>query len=424
MSTKPDSPNATTPQTPDPLTIHEVEQAAKARLPAHIYEFYASGSDQQNALIRNEKAFNRLFIRPRVLIDVSSVDTSTTLLGYKTALPIGIAPSAMQRLAGGEGEIDIATAAATMKLNMTLSSQSTTSLEDVAATRHLAHTGDLAPPPFWMQIYLYEDVQKSVNLIRRAEAAGYQSLVLTVDTPVLGNRLAERRTAVVLPEGMSLPNLVDPATQTKTQISKPPKSQPSINRLLMNARTASEAQSLRRTAGNKMHSSSLTWSDTIPFLRSVTNMKIILKGIMTPEDATLAVRHGVDGIIVSNHGGRQLDATCSTLEALPEIVDAVGGAIPVILDGGVRSGTDVFKALALGADFVLVGRPVLWGLAVKGREGVEGVMNILERELSRTMALAGVRMVGEIGRERLGVTLVVSLSAQAIILIPVPAREH
>ncbi|PWY80866.1 FMN-dependent alpha-hydroxy acid dehydrogenase [Aspergillus sclerotioniger CBS 115572] len=345
MSPKPDSPNTST--TNDPLTLPEVEHAAKARLPSHIYEFYASGSDQQNALARNEKAFDRLFIRPRVLLDVSKIDTTTTILGHKTALPIGIAPSAMQRLAGGEGEMDIAAAAAKMKLNMTLSSQSTTSLEDVAATRKYMkpEAGGLAPPPFWMQIYLYEDVRKSVGLIRRAEAAGYQSLVLTVDTPVLGNRLAERRTAVVLPEGMSLPNLVDPSTATSAPKSR---SQPSINRQLMNARTALEAEHLRLTAGNKMHSASLTWSTTIPFLRSVTKMKLILKGIMTPEDAKLAVQHGVDGIIVSNHGGRQLDATCSTIEALPEIVDAVGGAIPVILDGGVRSGADVFKALALG----------------------------------------------------------------------------
>ncbi|RAL02635.1 alpha-hydroxy acid oxidase [Aspergillus ibericus CBS 121593] len=402
---KPDSPNASqcTPSpTDDPLTLHEFEQAAKARLPAHIYEFYASGSDQQNALARNEAAFNRLCIRPRVLIDVSEVDTSTTLFGWKAALPIGIAPSAMQRLAGGEGELDVATAAASMGLNLTLSSQSTTSLEDVAEARNRIKTGDIPPPPFWMQIYLYEDVQKSINLIRRAEAAGYQALILTVDTPVLGNRLAERRTAVTLPAGMTLPNLDPPAPNNPgANPDAPP--QPSINRQLMNARTAHSARALRTAAGSQMHSSSLTWHTTIPFLRRTTSMKLILKGIMTPEDARLAIQHGIDGIIVSNHGGRQLDATCSTLEALPDIVNAVAGAIPVILDGGVRSGADVFKALAVGADFVLVGRPVLWGLAVGGKEGVRGVMDVLERELSRTMALAGVREVGEIGRERVGV---------------------
>lgn len=225
-------------------------------------------------------------------------------------------------------------------------------------------------------------------------AAGYEALVLTVDTPVLGNRLAERRTPVVLPEGMSLPNGDKPSGSS---------SKPSVNRQLMNARSSAEASALLTESGSSMHSSSLTWAKTMSFLRGVTKMKIILKGIMTGEDAALAVHHGADGIIVSNHGGRQLNATCATIEALPEIVAAVDGRLPVVFDGGVRTGTDVFKALALGADFVLIGRPALWGLAYNGQQGVETVMNILERELSRTMALAGVTCVSDITKERLGV---------------------
>ncbi|RBA15414.1 hypothetical protein FPRO05_12488 [Fusarium proliferatum] len=379
-----------------PLTLHEVELAAKAKLPQHIYEFYASGSDDEKALRRNIDAFNRLFIRPRVLIDVSRVDTSTKLFGWSSPIPISIAPSAMQKLAGGQGELDVARAAASMGVNVTLSSQSTASLEDVQATRQKAmrDAGRQAPPP-WMQLYLYEDVKKSVNLIRRAEAASYEALVLTVDTPVLGNRLAERRTAVVLPPGMSLPNTETP--------SNPNSKLPSVNRLLMNARTATEAADLIASAGSRMHSSSLAWARTVSFLRGVTKMKIILKGIMTGEDAALAVKHGADAIIVSNHGGRQLSNTCATIEALPEIVDAVKGRIPVILDGGIRTGADVFKALALGADFVSIGRPVLWGLAYAGQNGVESVLHILEREFSRTMALAGVNKVADIKRDRLGV---------------------
>ncbi|KAE8370446.1 FMN-dependent dehydrogenase [Aspergillus caelatus] len=368
---------------------------AKVKLPKHIYEFYASGSDSQSALARNENAFNRLCIRPRVLIDVSNIDTSIEILGHRCSMPIGIAPSAMQKLAGGNGELDIARAAVKMGLNLTLSSQSTTALEEVSGTREHGLMDSLPPPPFWMQIYLYEDVQKSIGLIHRAEAAGYQALILTVDTPVLGNRLSERKTAVVLPEGMGLPNL--DAAKPKS------KAQPSLNRQLMNARSAAEAQSLRDKAGSKMHSSSLTWEKTINFLRSVTKMKIILKGIMTGEDAFLAVQHKVDGIIVSNHGGRQLDSASSTIEALPEVADAVQKAIPVILDGGVRNGEAVFKSLALGADFVLIGRPALWGLAYKGQEGVETVFNIMERELNRTMALAGTRNVEEITKDKIGV---------------------
>ncbi|KAH6693856.1 S-2-hydroxy-acid oxidase [Plectosphaerella plurivora] len=378
------------------MTLQEIEEAAKVQLPPHIYNFYRSGSDDEEALRRNVTAYARLCIRPRVLVDVSKVDTSASLFGWKSSLPVGIAPSAMQRLAGGDGELDVARAAASMGLNMTLSSQSTTSLEDVAAVWDGAQRNAATPlPPLWMQLYLYEDVQKSVKLIRRAEAAGYEALVLTADTPMLGNRLAERRSAIVLPPGMSLPN-TDAA-------SRPNSKMPSINRQLMNARSAAEADALRAKSGSTMHSSSLTWTRAMSFLRGVTNMRIILKGIMTEEDAALAVQHGVDGIIVSNHGGRQLSTTCGTVEALPEVVAAVQGRLPVILDGGVRTGADVFKALALGADFVLVGRPVLWGLGYRGREGVEDVMNILERELSRTMALAGVRGLSEITRDRLGV---------------------
>lgn len=196
---------------------------------------------------------------------------------------------------------------------------------------------------------------------------------------------------------MSLPNLSKPKPNAKPQ--------PSVNRQIMNARTEAEARAIRAAAGSTMHSSSLTWEKTIKFLRSVTKMKIILKGIMTGEDGALAVQHGADAVIVSNHGGRQLDDTCATIEALPEVVAAVNGKIPVLLDGGVRTGSDVFKALALGADFILLGRPALWGLAYDGREGVEAVMHILERELNRTMALAGVTSIKEITRASLGVRL-------------------
>ncbi|CAH0034630.1 unnamed protein product [Clonostachys rhizophaga] len=378
----------------DPLTLDEVEAAAKKSLPSKIYDFYASGADGQLAVVRNRHAFSRLFIRPRVLQDVSDVDTSVDVFGVRSALPVGIAPSAMQRLAGGDGEIDVAKAAAGIGLNLTLSSQSTSSLEDVMQAKIDTEKG-LPGPPFWMQIYLHDDIQKSVPLIKRAEAAGYQALVLTVDTPVLGNRLAERKEAVILPKGLSLPNLEKTAAGAKPQ--------PSINRQFMNVRSAAEAKALRAAFGSKMHSASLTWERTIRELRKVTSMKIILKGIMTAEDAALSVQSGADAIIVSNHGGRQLDETCSTIEALPEVSEAVNGALPVIMDGGVRTGADVFKCLALGADFVLVGRPALWGLAYDGRRGVETVMHILERELSRTMALAGVRSVEEISRGMLGV---------------------
>lgn len=212
-------------------------------------------------------------------------------------------------------------------------------------------------------------------------AAGYEALVLTVDTPILGNRVNERQTPLVLPKGLHLANIGNDYGQ-KT-------GKPTSNRTLMDARSAKHAREIRREIGDGANSASLTWKETINFLRQNSKMKIILKGVMAPEDAQLAIEHGVDAIVVSNHGGRQLDCAPSTIQALPGIVAAVRGRIPVILDGGIRHGSDVFKALALGADFVLVGRPALWGLAYDGRNGVETVMNILEREFSRTMALSG-----------------------------------
>lgn len=231
-------------------------------------------------------------------------------------------------------------------------------------------------------------------------AAGHTALVITVDTPVLGNRWNERKSPLVLPAQLRLANIEPPPTVRQAiQVRKP-----TFNRLLMDARTAEQARAIVNSAGPSMHSSSITWDRTLPWLRKITKLRIILKGIMTAEDALLSVKHGVDGIIVSNHGGRQLDSAPSTIEALTEVVDAVKHRIPIILDGGIRRGSDVFKALALGADFVLIGRPVLYGLGYKGQEGVETVVHILERELSRTMALAGVTEVTAVQRSSLGIS--------------------
>lgn len=231
----------------------------------------------------------------------------------------------------------------------------------------------------------------------RRAAAGYNAIVLTVDTPILGNRINERKTPLALPNHLQLANIEDPN-------NKPKVPKPTMNRLFMDARTAEEAYRLSQQAPSPtMNDASLTWPEAMDWLRSQTSLKIILKGIMTAEDALLAIEHGADGIVVSNHGGRQLDSVSSTIEALPEVVAAVRGRVPVILDGGIRRGSDVFKALALGADFTLIGRPSLWGLSHSGQEGVETVLNILERELSRTMTLAGAKKVSDIRSGMLGV---------------------
>lgn len=220
--------------------------------------------------------------------------------------------------------------------------------------------------------------------------AGYEALVLTVDTPVLGNRLNERKVPLVLPPQLRLANIEPTGAGHRPR-------KPTFNRALMDARTAQEAKDILQSEGSSMHSSSLTWDTTLTALRRITKMKIVLKGIMCSSDADLAAKYGADAIVVSNHGGRQLDCTSSTLEVLPEIVAAVRKRIPVIFDGGVRKGSDALKALCLGADFVLVGRPALWGLAYDGQAGVETSMHILERELSRAMALVGATSVDSLG---------------------------
>lgn len=219
--------------------------------------------------------------------------------------------------------------------------------------------------------------------------------MVTVDTPILGNRINERKTPLVLPSHLHLANYKG---SKKTSIDS---YKPSQERQLLGAQTATEAANVVREANGAIHSSSLTWAHTISWLRSVTSMKIILK--VTREDAQLAVKHGADAIVVSNHAGRQLDSSPSTLEALPSIANSVKGKIPILFDGGVRQGSDVFKALALGADLVMVGRPVLWGMSYDGQNGVELVANILERELSKTMALAGTPDIKSIDKRFLGI---------------------
>lgn len=328
-------------------------------------------------------------LRPRVLVDVSAINTSTTILGKRYDFPIAVAPSAYQRLVGNGGEIDVARASHNLGSNFTLSSNATTSLEDVVQS--LTPRDDCYARP-WFQLYFLGSRDITKGLIQRAEKAGYEALVLTVDTPVMGNRIHERTAPLKLPTGMSLANL----TTTKPGFS-------SRGRLLLNAKTAAEAAELAKAHSDVLVDTTLTWSDTIPWLQSQTKMKIIVKGIITAEDALKAVKAGVDGLVVSNHGGRQLDGVPATLEVLPEVADAVQGRIPVIFDGGISKGSDVFKALALGADLCLIGRSALWGLAYDGEKGVEAVFNILERELSRTMSLMGATSIKDISRDMLGV---------------------
>ncbi|OQR70214.1 hydroxyacid oxidase 1-like [Tropilaelaps mercedesae] len=357
--------------------VKDFENTASQKICSKAWDYYRSGADTEYTLCANETAFLRYRFRPRVLRDVSHVDLSTTVLGTKVTLPIFLAPSAMQKMASERGELDTARAASKKGTIMVLSTLSTTSIEDVA---HEFRNWTTARGALWFQLYIYKDREITQRLVRRAERAGFKALCLTVDAPYLGNRRADARNRFEMPSGLTLANFDD------------------LNEPEMAAGQAKQDSWLLEYT-QSLFDASISWKD-IAWLRSITSLKIVLKGIVTAEDAELAVHHGVDGILVSNHGGRQLDGAPATVDALPEVVAAVrsvaGSNCEVYLDGGIRTGADVAKAIALGARAVFIGRPVLWGLAHNGSSGVEEVLSILGKELRSTMGLLGATNVNEL----------------------------
>lgn len=344
------------------LTVRDFERAARRALTKQAYDYYRSGADGERTLRENVRAFDRWSLCPRVLADVAERDLSIELLGDRLASPICVAPTAYHKLATPDGERATARACAESGTLLVVSTLATTTLEDVAAA---------APGPRWFQLYVHRDRGFTRSLVERAHAAGYRALALTVDTPLLGRRLRDVRNRFALPEGLTMANLPsEPAPDGKP---------------------ASALQSYVAAR----HDASLTWKD-LAWLRSIAPMPLILKGVMRGDDAGRAVAEGVDGVWVSNHGARQLDGVAATLDMLPEVVSAVAGRVPVLLDGGVRWGSDVLKALALGARAVMVGRPLLWGLAAGGEQGAAQVLRLLREELSTAMALAGCRTIADI----------------------------
>ena len=340
-----------------PLTVDEYEALARERMERSAYDYYAGGAGDERTLAANREAFNRIPLRPRALVDVSRIDTRVTVLGQPLDLPVMLAPTAFNRLAHPEGEMAAARAARAAGTVMIGSTLSTCALEDVAAA---------CAGPMWFQLYVYKDRGFTQELIARAEAAGYAALVLTVDTPLLGRRYRDVRNNFMLPEGVTMKNFEAAMTNA--------------------ARWG--AHSSFSSYVHDLFDGTLSW-DAVGWLRAQTRLPILVKGIMTEEDAQLAVDAGVSGVIVSNHGGRQLDGAAASVEALPEVVDGVAGRAEVLMDGGIRRGTDILKALALGARAVCIGRPYLWALAVDGERGVADVLRILKDELSLAMALSG-----------------------------------
>ncbi|MDL2343481.1 alpha-hydroxy acid oxidase [Deinococcus sp. MIMF12] len=365
--TTPNLPDAETPDLEGTVNLADLEALGRSRLDRNALEYYASGADDELTLRENRAAFARLKLRPRVLVDVSNVDTQTEVLGLPLRSPVGIAPSAFHGLAHPEAEVATARAAASVGSVMTLSTLSNTPIEEVAAA---------AGGRFWFQLYLYTDRALSAEIVQRAEAAGARALVLTVDAPFLGRREANERHRFALPGHLSVPN-----AGSREQL----------------AQMESESGSQLVNYFQGLIDKTFTWGD-LAWLRGQTWLPVVLKGILTAEDARLAAEHGCH-VWVSNHGGRQLDTAVSSIEALPEIAEAVRGEVEVYLDGGVTRGTDVLKALALGARAVFLGRPALWGLAAGGEAGVRRTLDLLEGEVRLALALCGKQTVGQVGPE-------------------------
>jgi 4-hydroxymandelate oxidase len=325
------------------VSVDDYEPLARERLPADLYDFYAGGAGDEWTLAENRRAFDRWGLRPRVLRGSGRPDPSTSVLGTPVSSPVLVAPLAYQSMAHPDGTWATARAAAVAGTIMVVSSTALDELEDVASA---------SDAPKWWQLYVFEDRGATDAMLARVMEAGYAAVCLTVDVPILGLRHRDTRHGFRLAIG-------------------PPGSRLSFDEML-------------------------TWDDLAWIRERSAGIPLLLKGILTAEDAELAVAAGVDGIVVSNHGGRQLDGSAAGLTALVEVAAAVAGRVPVLMDGGVRRGTDIVKALALGAQAVLVGRPALWGLAVGGEDGVADVLRILRDELVNAMALCGCRTIAEI----------------------------
>jgi len=355
-----------------PLNLREFEVAAEARLPRMVFDYYAGGAGDEVTARAAHAAWDAISLRYRVLRDVSRRNLAVKVLGDDLAFPLLVAPMAFQRLAHPEGEVAVARGAAAAGAGLILSTLATSSIEDVRA----ATTG-----PLWFQLYIYRDRGASKALVERAERSGCTALVLTVDSPLLGRRERDARNAFHVGADITVPNLTgDPRAV-----------------LAAAAAHGGDGSALARFVESHWDSS-IAWPD-VTWLRSITRLPILVKGIVRGDDAALALAHGATGVIVSNHGGRQLDTSLATARALPEVADAMAGRGALLVDGGVRRGTDVIKALALGANAVLLGRPVLWGLALGGADGVQRVLELLRDEFDLALALTGCRSPSELARD-------------------------
>jgi isopentenyl diphosphate isomerase/L-lactate dehydrogenase-like FMN-dependent dehydrogenase len=335
----------------EPINVDDFEQVAREKLDPADYGYFAGGAGDEHTLRENAAAFTRWHLRPRVLVDVREVSTATTVLGTQISLPLIVAPTAFHRLAHPEGELPTARASAAAGTIMCLSTLSSVSPAEVAAAAPGA--------PQWFQLYWSDDRGFTKELLQSVAEAGFRALMLTVDLPVAGPRERDVRAAFALPDDVPLPNLP----------------------------VALRREDFHRALG-RIVDAAITWRD-LEWLRDTCPLPLVLKGVLTAEDALLAAEHGAAAVVVSNHGGRQLDGVPAALDVLPEVVEAVGERVEVLVDGGIRRGGDVLKALALGAPAACSGRAILWGLAAAGEEGVRRVLELLRSEVEVGLQLLG-----------------------------------
>ncbi len=373
-------------------SIADLRRLAQRRLPRALFDFYDGGAEDETTLRDNALAFERCRLRPRVLVDVAQIDASTQLLGAPSALPLAIGPTGAPGFGWPGADVAIAQAAAALGIPYSLSSSGTTSIETIARE---------APGRLWFQAYVLRDRAYFEDMIRRAEGCNYEALMITVDLPVGGKRERDFRNDFSIPFRFTPRNVLDFALHPRWALRVARLGMPQMETLAGLARQAGSsappsASAIASSVGRN-YDPSFDWT-RLAQLRALWPRKLIVKGVAHPDDAARMVALGVDAVVVSNHGGRQLDGGAATLDLLPAVVAAVGGRVPVLLDGGVRRGTDVIKALASGAQAVLVGRATLYGAVAAGLPGAQRALDILRDEIERGMRLCGMPRVAQIDR--------------------------
>lgn len=347
------------------INVNEFEANAQFILNSTVYDYIASGAGDERTLKRNLDAFQQILIKPRILRGSNNIHTDINLLHHKLNQPLFISPLAFQCIVHDQGELATVAAANEFGIGMALSTMSSTVLEDIAK---------VATCPLWFQLYIHKDRSITRELIQRAESAGYEAIIITVDVPIMGRREKDIRNQFALPERVFAKNF--------------------SNQALINMKDNKECSFVKNYTDSAFDPA-LTWDD-IELIQMETKLPIILKGIMHEEDAKRALDLNVAAIIISNHGGRQLDSMPASIEVLPVIAETIQGTIPILIDGGFRRGTDIFKAIALGADCIMIGRPILWALAVNGFEGLKTMLDIYKSELIETMILCGCSTIEDI----------------------------